>query len=437
MKHIGFIIAICLYLISCTQVELCDVSLHPHQYELNVTYNWPTDLAEEDRPDSMYIVGNRLFKNIRYQFSYNLLTEEGRLMKFWESKKSQTNNTTVALSRNGSESEEETDNGTDNETDSGNGETTNDNEENAEDDSTASEEESTEPEEEVQPLTDFSIRSGQYQMLTFNHTSSIIVDSLDRYMTDNRVKSTSLGLSYHLYDYPQYKGKAYTHWTDFNKGYQYIENVGPLLMAQQTVDTENQQRINLNFTPEVLTQEITFNFSIQLSDRDIVVDSVRAEVSGVSRYVKLFSRYIDMDATRSCRMIFDAIPATMTADMQVACTGKVHVAGMMNSEDETMKTGPGLLFIAAYVHTTDDNGNIIKKTCYAGINLRSYILEQPLTQLTEDGYHHTISQPKVTIHIESLLPISKEEILGITHPEENIEYWFKEEGGKGDYDLEV
>ena len=417
MKHIGFIFIVCLCLSGCTQVELCDAPLHPHQYELNVTYNWPADLLEEERPDSMYIIGNRLFKNIRYQFSYNLLTEEGRLMKFW-SNETNTAPTPIA-SRNGEG--EETNDGT--------------TEDNTEETPTEPEEEPTEPEEE--PLSEFSIRSGQYQMMTFNHNQSILIDSLDRYMSDNQVKSSSLGISYQSYDYPQYKGKPYTQWTDFNKGYCYVENVGPLFVAQQTVDTENQQRVNLTFTPEVVSQEITFLFDIQLSGRDVVVDSVRAEVSGVSRFVKLLNRHIDMDATQSARMIFDATPATMTSDSLVACTGKVHVAGLMNSEDETMKTGPGLLYIAAYVHATDDNGKMVRKTCYAGINLRSYILEQPLTQLTEDGYHHTISQPKVTIRIESRLPVSREEIVGITHPEGNIEYWFKEEGGKGDYDLEV
>ena len=430
MKHIGFILVVYLCLTGCTHVELCDVALHPHQYELNVTYNWPADISEDERPDSMYIVGNRLFKNIRYQFSYNLLTEEGRLMKFWSNETSTT--PTPIASRNGDGSNDE--NGAESEEGSADG--TDDNQENPEGTPTnPEEEEPAVPENE--PLSDFSIRSGQYQMLTFNHSENILIDSLDRYMADNRVKSSSLGISYHAYDYPQYKGKPYTQWTDFNKGYCYIENVGPLFMAQQTVDTENQQRIDLTFTPEVLTQEITFNFDIQLSGRGVVVDSVRAEVSGVSRYVKLFNRHIDMDATQSGRMIFDATPAAMTSDSLVACTGKVHVAGLMNSEDETMKTGPGLLYIAVYAHATDDNGQMVRKTCYAGINLRSYILAQPLTQLTEDGYHHTISQPKVTIRIESRLPVSREEIVGITDPERNIEYWFKEEGGKGDYDLEV
>lgn len=419
MKHIGFIFIICLYFSGCTQVELCDVPLHPHQYELNVTYNWPADILEEERPDSMYIIGNRLFKNIRYQFSYNLLTEEGRLMKFWSYETNTDPTPTPIASRNGEG--EDTNEGT--------------TEDNTEETPTDPEETPAEPEEE--PLSDFSIRSGQYQMMTFNHSPSILIDSLDRYMADNHVKSSSLGISYQPYDYPQYKGEPYTQWTDFNKGYCYVENVGPLFVAQQTVDTENQQRINLTFTPEVLTQEITFDFDIQLSGEQVVVDAVRAEVSGVSRFVKLINRYIDMDATQSGRMIFDATPGTMTSDSLVACTGKVHVAGLMNSEDETMKTGPGLLYIAVYAHATDDNGKMVRKTCYAGINLRSYILEQPLTKLTEDGYHHTISQPKVTIRIESRLPVSREEIVGITHPEGNIEYWFKEEGNKGDYDLEV
>ena len=426
MKNIGYLTAMCLlYFTSCTQVELCDVSIHPHQYELNVTYNWPADIAEEERPDSMYILGNRLFNNIRYLFSYNLDTEEGRLMNFWSI---ESGTTGTALSRGDTDENTDTDTNTGTETE-GESENTENNEEET------PEEEPTTPEEE--PLSDFSIRTGQYQMLTFNHANSIVIDSLDRYMADNKVKSSSLAIGYKLYDYPQFKGKAYTYWTDFNKGYRYTENVGPLFVAQQMVDTENEQRVNLSFTPEVLTQEITFNFDIQLSGKYVMVDSVRAELSGVSRYVKLFTRHIDMDATQSCRMIFDFTPASMTGDSLVACTGKVHVAGLMNSEDENMKTGPGLLYIAVYTHAKDASGKIVKKTCYAGINLRSYLLEQPVTQLTEDGYHHVISQPKITINIVSRLPISREEIIGVSHPEGNIEYWFKEEGNKGDYDLEV
>ena len=403
----------CILFIGCTRVELCDFGTHPHQYGLHVTFNWPSDLSKEERPDSMYILANRLYNTIRYQFSYNLLTAEGRLMSFWSH---ETGAVSTPLSRTGE------------------GEDTSDNPDTAP-------EEIPDVEEDNQPdsmtVSDFSLRSGQYQMLTFNHTDAIVIDSLDRYMTSNSVKSSSLGISYHQYAYPQFKGKPYTQWTDFNKGYNYVENVGPLVMAQETVNAENQSTVHLTFAPEILTQEITFDFDIQLSGRNVVVDSVRAEVSGVSRSIKLFTKYIDMDATQSCRMIFDAVPASMGADSLVTCSGKIHVPGLMNSEDETMKTGPGLLYIAAYVHAKDTTGGIVRKTCYAGINLRSYLLEQPLTQLTEDGYHHIISQPKVTIHIESRLPISMEEVLGASRPEENIEYWFKEENGKGDYDLEV
>lgn len=427
MKHYAIIGIMCLLFIGCTQVELCDVGVHPHQHELVVEYNWPDDMLEEERPDSMYILANRLFNNLRYQFSYNLLTEEGRLMRFWSH---DTHQQTFARSSRG---DEETEGENTEGEDTGNEDTGNED--------TGEEGSGDNPGDEILPdsviFTDFALRRGFYQMLSFNHTEAVNIDSLDNYMASNMVNSNSLGISYNEYEYPQYKGEAYTRWTDFNKGYPYLENVGPIFMAEQTVEVENQHPVRVTFDTELITQEIKFHFDIQLSGKNVVVDSVRAEASGISRFMKLVTRHIDMDATRSGRMIFDLTPEAMSGDSVVTCIGKIHVPGMMNSEDQRMKTGPGLLYVAAYVHTTDADGKIVRKTCYAGINLRSYILEQPLTKLTEDGYHHVISQPKVSIYIESPLPISQEEILGAKDPDYNIEYWFKEEDGKGDYDLEV
>ena len=100
-KHLPYII-MCLILVGCTKVELCDMPTHPHQYTLNVTYNWPADMAEEERPDSMYIIANRLFNTLRYQFSYNLETKEGRLIDIWTNDNSQS----PLSSRNGGEGNE-------------------------------------------------------------------------------------------------------------------------------------------------------------------------------------------------------------------------------------------------------------------------------------------------------------------------------------------
>ena len=406
MKRTILYIITCLFLSGCVKVELCEISTHPHLYPLNVSYDWPSNLTEEELPDSMYIIANRLFNTLRYQFSYNLETKEGSLIDIWTN----DNSYSPLSSRNGGEGTEGTG-------------------------STEGTEEELEP--EIPELGEFSIRAGQYQMLTINHSELFTIDSLKEYMDDNSTKSADLGVSYHQYDYPRYKNETYNEWTDFNKGYKYVENPGAILYAQKTVNTEENHNVNINFDTERLTQEITFNLNIQLSGRDVVVDSVRAEISGVSQNVKLLSKYIDMDATRSCRMIFDMTPDAMRTDSVVFCTGKVHVLGLMNSEDETMKSGPGILHIAVYAHTQSQTKQIVKKTCYAGINLRNHILEQPLTMLTEDGLHHTISQPTVTIDIKNMLPISQNEILDILEPEHNIEYWFKEEDNKGKYDVEV
>lgn len=435
MKHIGIISVICLFITSCIEVELCDVNTHPHQYEMKVSYTWPTDLAEEEQPDSMYIIANRLFSTIRYQFSYNLITEEGRLINFWTHEKS--NNASTYGARSG----EDTSSGegsTEGSTGEGGSEGEGENTEDSTDEEVGEEEEEEEPEEEEPVVfSEFSVRAGQYQFITLNHTELVKVDSLDKYMESNKVNSSNLGVSYHQYDLPYYKGELHKHWVDFNKGYRYVENPGPLFYQLKTVVTEKNQLINIQFEPERLSQEITFKLDIQLSGEYVTVDSVQAEISGVSPSVKLLSKHIQMDATKSCRMLFEATPGTMTGDSIVPCVGKVNVLGLMNSEDETMKTGPGLLYLAVFVHTVDADGNMVQKTCYAGINLRNHMLAQPLTKLTEDGYHHTISQPQVTIEIESRLPITREEILGVTHPGGNTEYWFKEEGNKGDYDLEV
>ena len=451
MRRIAYIFILLCCLTSCsTEVELCDVQVHPHRYELNVDYQFESGAVH---PDSMYIFANRIFNTIRYQFSYNLLTEEGKLLKYLPNKGEETDTDTDAqtsIARNGDEGTGTGDDtGTGDNTDGDNGDGTTDdntgdtesnegdNEGNVDEETTPDEnEEETEP--QVPVFTDFSVRAGQYQILTINQSESFVLDSVNYFMSDALVQSSVLGITYRRYSRPQYQGQSVEKWVDFNQGYDFVQDAGPIYYDMQAIDTETGGNMNIVFKPQAITQEITFNFNVKLNGKGLTLDSIRGEVSGVCAGMGLFTRYLDMDAIHSCRTVFHADMGQMSGDSIVPCTATVYVPSLINSEDENMKTGPGIIYLTASVKATDEDGTEVFKTCYAGINLRKYLLEQPLTKLADgNGIHHVITEQKVVINIEPMFPIYREEILQSTEPEGNIDYWFQEEDGKGDHDIEV
>lgn len=454
MKQLGYILIGLFCLTACnTQVELCDLPVHPHQYELtgNVTYEWG-DIPEDERPDSMYIFANRIFNTIRYQFSYNLLTEEGHLLKYLPNRGDTPTNEGTPKARNGEIT------GNDDTTGTGNGETTGGNgdtaggegttdigdnlpegEGPAEDDDTQEE-----PEVIIPTYSDFSVRAGQYQLLTINHSEAFGLDSLDAFMGNTAVKSSVLGITYYRHNRPYYDQKEVNDWTDFNQGYDFIQDAGGVYYDMQTANTEKSGNLRITFRPNSITQKVTFNFNIQLQGEYMDVDSVRGEVSGVCPGLRLFTNYLDMDAVHSCRMFFvaETNKSSLASDSIVRCSATVNVPSIINSEDENMKTGPGIIYLGATVSAKkiDDKGKetTIRKTCFAGINLRKYLLAQPLTKLTDgNGIHHVITEPEVVIDIEPIFPITLDEVLDSTNPEGNINYWFQEEGSNGDHDIEI
>ncbi|MDO4496322.1 MAG: hypothetical protein Q4B58_00600 [Bacteroidales bacterium] len=388
-------------------VDVCE-DAHPHISKLAVSYTWPEEMSTGKTPNKCWIIANRPADPLRYLFGWfptETASFYGREMAYLnydttETKKAYFDADSIKWFENKATL--------------------------------------------YDALDHCGVRLGDYQMLTTNCAYYYEIDSLEQFFHNHEIFPKDLYVRYNTETVPDSIDPALRDWMDFNPQYPFVKDIGPVFFDQQLVSAVRGQSTEVHFSPKVISQKIDLKFTIASQNEEVVIDSIRGEISGVVRSKSLFKGFLNMDGTQSCRMIFstqvpiDTLQGTNTRVW--SCNTSLNVLGLCEPANEKMQTGPGIVHLAAYVHyykpadpVKGTPERLVKRTIFWGINLYQALKKNPVTKQTEDLYHHVISSSHETIVIPNILKIDLKDF----DDDKHIEIWPSDpNGGNGDFDIE-
>lgn len=367
----------CMLMVACkTDVDLCYESSHPHRAEVEFTYTWDEGVL---RPDSMCVLANRIIGQwkssmvvgtnttpvIGYYFSTDIIPENYISDEFRE----YLDSATIAnLLYGGFDF----------------------------------------------PVSKFIVRNGEYKFITFNmDTTAFAYDKLMDYMlspANEGRRLQDLNMEYKTYSKENNKGalrSLIASWTDYNPYADYIQpEMNPIYFdTTQVVRVETDVVAKVSFHPQPLTQNIDIYFNIKkdVSGVPFVIDSVRAEVSGIPKSINLSNGYLDIEHTAKMMFRMDmcapfnltAVPpfeikkeADQLTKQAVGCHANIDVTGVVRNASDYVYSGPGIVQVMIWTHAKDpQTGLISRKKMQGKINIYKTLGKSDLLKEAPDGKH--------------------------------------------------
>lgn len=418
---------------SCVKVELCRESNHTHMGDVKIIYHWPENISEEQRPDSMLALVNRIINTRRVGYVTGPETSVGGRYRF-----GQVYNDAMV---GGTEADEH-------------------------------------------PLM---VGAGEYQIFAFNNDVADVnkggtgmndvpdyrIDNLEEFGDGAHIATVSirdLGISYVSRDRTDPRLYLYgKDWVDFNPYTKYIAtDITPIYRAFNEHDEATQDytftveingRSEVHLYPEKMTQDITIAFPIY-TDEGVKVDSIIAEISGIPRKMMIYTGTLVVDTTYKMLFKMDidensAEEVTLKikegegdAALEVdkpftrwQCMSSFSVIGLVANSDPKNYTGAGILQLCIYSHATDDNGVVKTKTQYAKINMYNTINNANL--VITDDYGNAIQNPGTysqlprtdTLRIDdSFLMVMRDLVLKTSDDDNSVDSWWGDSDGDGEID---
>ena len=415
-----------------TEVELCYEPLHPHHTLLDFRFQWDDEYAGTI-PDSMRVTAIRWSNIVRYdyQVTSGASDNKGTLLYPADEAVDLTGQKNIApMTRNGETGDSEvTDegNGGNEETDSGNGENTGSDEGNGNDEATPGEETPDEntPEEKVLKY---------YREMAINTATGKKQGKVTGENGEGLYSEINLVYKHYPASSPYIKSYAGT-WTDYNPYADYILGYfAPIysdmvdLIEVPLSNSGSPQTVTVNFHPTPVTQRLTFTFDVDKAE-GVVIDSMIAEVSGVPARMELNTGYVDADKTYKVlfKPNYDNAGYTTKADSMAAavirCTGVVQVIGIIQSYNPEWSTGPGVMHLAIYTHTEDDEGAQRTKLHRVCINLYNTLEQAGLMEWDKDKKKYKQAVKEAILPIEAVLEVKKDQAAGGEDTESGIDNW--------------
>ena len=394
---------------SCDTIglELCESS-HPHLSKLIVTYAWPEEMTKDGLvPEKSWIIANRPSDPLRYLFGWFTDTnDKGREMAYLNSDSAEAKKPFFNMDSLRWFSDRAT---------------------------------------LADAQDSCGIRLGEYQVITTNCSFFLQIDSIDSFFHRHDIFPSHISARYNTEIIADSIDPALHDWVDYNPKYPFVKDIGPVFFDQQIVQSVKGFDTEINFAPQVISQRIDLEFNVETDDSNLVLDSIRGELSGVVQSKAIFTGYLNMDATQSCRVLFNAnVPGTPTSDgttRRWASTATVNVLGLCEPTDAEKQTGPGILHLAAYTHYIEladpevegSTNKLVKRTFFWGINLHDVLKAHPVTRQTEDLRHHVMTSNHETLRIMNRLKMKLSDISG----DGDIENWPDDpDKENGDFDIE-
>lgn len=333
------------FVVSCAKVEFTGDSIDTFEgaetleqdrmSRVSFNINWPEGMAEEDKPQFVTVVMNRI-QNINTRYTF-LLDNAGNIL------------------RSATKAEEE-------------GETA--------------------------PETDSLgiVYSGYYSVAAIACADDDCYDipNLAEFESDLAVSMSSLYVT--IPEIPAAE-KTENKYINFNPIYPYIRHGSPFYFVRSTMDSHalvlsgsDDNLITLN--PMLLTRRIYMSVPIDIEE-GVVVDRFTGVISGVPQQAQLMTGFVTDRG-------LGKLPFEMYPEEGNVYKGYMNALGLFPSESENMIVGPGVFTIILHAHTTDDRGKTHNRIFHASLNIKPLIDKAEIMIQTQDRTGYVFSDMENT-----------------------------------------
>ena len=413
-----------------TDVELCEVAKHPHAAQVKFTYDWRTYTVI---PDSMYMIAYRVNDNFKSVMAINSENSFGRYVYnapvFMETVPPVIEDVVTPEETPEETPGETPDDNTEVETPEGGSE------------GTGTEEPSAAKTRGVgEQMSAFDMKVGRYRFITFNlDTMRLDCSEITSFVTNN-AESDNFWLEYKSVKKDDEKLKALMpNWKDFNDYADYIiPGRGPLYYTApgQTLEAHS---YNVEILPSRITQSLRIRFNISKSSTTkapFVIDSVKAEISGVPYKFNLSNGYIDISKTYRALLDVDFIDANAeviedTPDNRyLRCLANINVPTIVNAESTKMTMGPGILQVLIYTHVEGETkANVIQSK----INLYNTLTKAKLYSFVDEHRYVKRNNSGTTLSVSASLVIDGKKLTDNVDNGGGLDQWTS----SGDIEIEL
>ena len=405
-----------------TKVELCEESVHPHAPRVSYSFLW--DIHREGHEtipvDTMYVIANRVINQWKSSMVVSATDQPSRGYYFY----------TDLIDTQPREPETEP----------------------ADTTGTALAEENLRPGVDI-PTSEFHIKAGEYKFFAFNmDTTELIYNNVFEFMQAPPEENKLLRDVYVTYKtYPKDGNGGQLRniiqdWTDYNPYAQYIQpDILPVYFDTLAVTKiqMSPEPIDVYFRPKTLTQDIDIYFNINkiVDVEPFVIDSIRAEISGIPLSVNLSNGYIDIQHT--AKMMFTTTlirPVTQQnlsqtpfadtpANTQLGCYAHINVPSLVANQSSDVFTGPGIMQVMIYTHSQNadprlEGRRVVVKKIQGKINLYHTLTQAQLYEITDDGKHARRKGSQATLFINAEpITIDGEKIIRSTENNGGLDIW--------------
>ena len=380
LKNIFLSAFVFIFTTCATEVDLC-YGEHPHRSLVNFQFAWAEEY-ERNQPDSMLVVADRPINTYRYAFrtTSKAGNNKGCLLFPIEEKTqdsvSHDNSTTLvgaATFKNDI----------------------------------------------------IRMRSGDYQLVTFNGNSEVFhFMGLDDFQKNNYIGIKDLSLSYKSYPRTDSALIDYASWTDYNPYADFVmSNAVPIYYhyIDKLKIPASGEVVTQIFAPKPVTQKINIKFKIA-KEKGVSVDSMVAEISGISSAIQLSTRFLTIDKTY--KMLFKPTTVTNNKDMlMLDCNGLINVTGIVPSSRKELTTGPGIMQLAVYTHAYDEKNKKVNKIIQVNINLYKTLTDASLIEWNNVSRKYIQRCSEGFLNIKQILQIEKGVVVNSGNTSTGLDYW--------------
>ena len=297
----------------------------------------------------------------------------------------------------------------------------------------------------------FVLSDGTYKFFTMNvDTTEVCYTNIDEYLEapGDGMQASGINMAYRTYERGDSALTDITgDWVDFNPAFPYIQTAFPPIYIDslEMEDIASNVAKQVVFHPRQLTQQIDLNWVIRkdTSEVSFVIDSVKAEISGIPSRTGLFSGHLYL--AKTYKMLFDAeiVDANgqpyedTTRDDSTHVHARINVLSIVNNKGDDYQTGPGFLQILAYCHAIDPaDGRERTRTLQAIVNMHRELDKAQLIWYDPYGQYATKSCDAATIDLVHRFKIGGRSIISSMAGSDNggINVWVESDEG---HDLEL
>ena len=158
--------------------------------------------------------------------------------------------------------------------------------------------------------------------------------------------------------------------------------------------------------PSTISQKINFSFDAEISDDNVIIDSVVCAVSGIPNLINMQTLEMEIDSTY--QGIFET-NLSKTVEGYTRVSGTIYAIGLVRSTSQSLLHGPGILNVSVFVHYPDANNRIINRRLDATTNLYWLLTDNPSVRYNDRGkVEQAVSE--LNLHIRSRLLVSKSKL---------------------------